>query len=131
MSLSYGYARGEIAPKEHPVAAASADIKRGDMLVLSSGYVAQASAGDAIFGFALEDAASPSTNGGTTVLVDVGPAGLYRYPLDSGTPVVGDNGKTADVGGAQSVDITSPSNNDLTVVSVDTVSGTVLVRRNS
>ena len=129
--ITYGYVRGPQVLVTVPVAAASADIKRGDMITISSGYGAQASAGDAIFGFCVDEADSPSANGGASVSVDISTSSIYRYPIDTGTVAQTNltNAAAADVGGAQSVDVTSPSNNDLRIVVVEADTNTFLVQR--
>lgn len=130
-TLAYGYANGVVDLRKLPVDSTTADIKAGDILTHSGGYVLQASPGDAVVGFAAEDVDSPSADGGAHVLVDIGIGAVYRYPINTGSVAESNRFSTADAGGAQSVDVTSPSNNDLLIVDVDTVAGVFYVRRNS
>lgn len=129
--LSYGYVSGPQVLVTVPVAAASADIKRGDMITIASGYAAQASAGDAIFGFTPDEVASPTANGDVSIVVDISRSSVYRYPIDASTVAQTNltNAAAADVGGPQSVDVTSTSNNDLKIVAVETATNTFLVTR--
>lgn len=129
--LSYGYVYGPQVLISVPVAAASADIVRGDMITISSGYAAQASAADALFGFCVDAATSPSANGDVSILVDISRDSVYRYPINTGSAAQTNltNAAAADVGGPQSVDVTSPANNDIKIVAVETATNTYLITR--
>lgn len=128
--ITFGFVRGPQVLVTVPVAAASADIKRGDIITLASGYASQASGGDAVFGFCVDEADSPSANGDVSVSVDISKSSIYRYPIDTGTVAQSNltEAAAADAGGAQSIDVTSPSNNDIRIVAVETDTNTFLVQ---
>lgn len=112
------------------VAAASADIKVGEMITLSSGYAARAAAGDAVFGWAASDVTSPSADGGAIVKVDVSKVAFYELAIDTGSAAITHRGTTGDAGAystGSTVDVTSTTNNDIRIVDVDLVANTFLV----
>ena len=128
--LSYGYVIGPQVLVTVPVDSTTSDIKRGDLITLDGGYAKQASAGDAVFGFSVDEAASPSADGDVSISVDVSKSSVYRYPIDTGSVAQSNltEAAAADAGGAQSVDVTSPSNNDLRIVAVESDTDTFLVQ---
>lgn len=117
----YGWVRGDRLIVRAPVDSSTSAISDGDFLTLATaGYVKQASAGDKVYGIAVGGVAAPATDGAATIAVDISTAAVYRYPVDTGSVSVGDLFKTGDCGGAQKIDRTSPSNNDIFIVEVDT-----------
>jgi len=132
MAIGRNYVRGPLIFMAWPVAAASAAIEVGDMIMLASGYAKQAAAGEAIVGVAFEKVASPSSNGDITVKVNVSREAVYRYPIDTGTVAqsnmtAGGNADAGTYSSGSTVDVTSPSNNDLRIVEVDTTNNEFLI----
>ena len=126
-SLQYGYVRGERIPVRVRVDSSTSDISVGDLLVWdTAGYAAQAAAGDIPFGVAMQAVDSPSADGNVSILADVSPHSIYRYPPDTGSVTVGLIGKTCDVGGPQSLDIDASTDDCVRILDVDTDEGTVL-----
>ncbi len=125
----YGYRKGASVKVVAKVAAASADIKPGDMVVAASaaGYVQQAAAGELPIGVAATGAASPSANGDVEITMEVSPLALFEYPPDAGSVTQALAGTTMDVGGAQSIDIDASADDVVIVREVDTTRNTLLV----
>jgi len=114
-----------------PVAAASSAITAGDIIVTSgtAGYVAQGAAdGDVIRGVAMADVASPSANGGLSVLVDCSPLSVYEYPPDAGSVTAALAGKTCDIGGARSVKISTSADDNIYIVAANVTDNLMLVQ---
>ena len=128
---NYGLFKGTPDYVTFPVDSSTADIKAGDMLVFdTAGYVARAAAGaNEIVGFAGDDVASPSADGGATVEVDVSTDTWYKFPPDAGTVTVALRSRTCDVGGVRSVDIDASTDDVLLIRDVDVENNLCFVSR--
>jgi len=131
-NLNYGYKYGDRIPVLLPVDSSTTAIAVGDMLtVATAGYYKKWTTGAVVYGVSMQQidtADLPSADGGAYVLADVSPNSVYSYPLSAGTLVVGMRGKTCDAGGAQAIDVTASTNDDLHIVDVDTSTQVALVR---
>ncbi len=126
---SYGYRHGPRVLVKLPVDSATSDIVAGDILTWgTAGYVQQAAAGaNTVAGVAVESVSSPSSDGDSSILVDISEMSVYAYPPDSGSVSAGLVGKTMDVGGARSIDIDASTDDVVRVVEADTDNGVLLV----
>ena len=131
-NLNHGYKQGDRIPVRLPVDSSTTAIAVGDMLTIATaGYYKKWTTGAVVYGVAMEQldtADLPSADGGAYVLADVSPSSVYGYPLSAGTLVVGMRGKTCDAGGAQAVDVTASTNDDLHIVDVDITNQVAFVR---
>jgi len=121
-NLSYGYVKGERLFIALPVKSGET-FAAGDLISLdSNGFVQQAAAGENAIGVAFDPCDSaPASDGAFTVQVDVSPESVYLFPPSSGSLTQAMVGKTCDVGGAQSIDITASADDCILIQSVDTV----------
>lgn len=108
---------------------ASETIYANDFVDLdSNGYLAQIDAGDIPMGVAFGATSGTVTNDGDQeILVDVSPHSVYRFPPDTGTLAITIEGKTCDVGGAQSIDPDATVDDCILVHRVDTITNTALI----
>lgn len=131
-NLNHGYKYGDRIPVMLPVDSATTAITVGDMLTIATaGYYKKWTAGTVVYGVAmqqLDTADLPASDGLVSVLADVSPMSVYSYALSAGTLVVAMRGKTCDAGGAQLIDVTASTNDDLMIVDVDTTNQVALVR---
>lgn len=102
----------------------SAAVVEGDALTTAgatAGYYRRCdAAAEAVAGFAMGDAASPSADGGTYVLMDISKEHIYRFPADAGSVTQALVGTALDIGAdGRSIDINGTTTADLLVVSVD------------
>lgn len=124
----YGYVSGPRTPVQMRVATGSA-IAVGDLVKAESdGYITVCAAGDNPIGVAMEACTAPSADGGRTILVDISPLSIYRYPPDTGTVSQALVGKTCDVGGVQSINIDASADDCIYVARVNTDENTLHVR---
>lgn len=122
----YGYRSGPRIPVLKPVDADTSAISVGDILTVgTTGYVKQASAGENIYGVAMQAVASPSADGDVSILVDVSEDSVYEYPPDAGSVTQTLAGQTCDVGGAQTIDIDASLDDNVKIHKVDTDANTV------
>ena len=130
---NYGHKYGERIPVVLPLDSSSTAILVNDPLtVATAGYYKKAASGDVVYAVAMQQvdtADLPASDGLASILADVSPLSVYRYPVKSGgTLVVGMRGKTCDFGGSQSIDVTASTNDDIHIVAADTVNNAALVR---
>lgn len=121
-NLSYGYVKGERLFISLPIQSGET-FAAGDLISLdSNGFIQKASAGDKVIGVAFDPCDSaPAADGAASAQVDVSAASVYLYPPASGTLTQAMVGKTCDVGGAQSIDITASADDCVLIQAVDTV----------
>jgi hypothetical protein len=121
-NLNYGYVKGERLFIALPVQSGET-FAAGDLISLdSNGFIQKASAGDKVIGVAFDPIDSaPAADGAASAQVDVSPVSVYLYPPASGTLTQAMVGKTCDVGGAQSIDITASADDCVLIQAVDTV----------
>jgi len=125
----YGYRYGPRYPQTYGVDSTSNAIAVGDVVTeATAGYVKKASAGDRVFGVAMEAATAGSADGDVKVQVDVSPYSVYEYPPDAGSVTVALIHRTMDLGGARSIDIDASADDDVYVENVDTSANTLFVR---
>lgn len=134
----YGYrsGRSEIRPVKISNTAVSGGIKPGDLLkddAVGPEFFTQAGAGDLPRCVALgrvAEADIPATDGDVEILAEFSEDAQYEYPPASGTLTTSLEGKTCDLGGAQSIDPTASTDDVVTIVKVDTSKNTALVKFN-
>jgi len=121
-NLSYGYVKGERLFISLSIQSGET-FAAGDLVSLdSNGFVQKASAGDKVIGVAFDPCdTAPAADGAASAQVDVSAASVYLYPPASGTLTQAMVGKTCDVGGAQSIDITASADDCILIQAVDTV----------
>lgn len=131
-SLNYNYVRGPRVYVSWPVKA-STTIESGAMVDTdASGYLQECDAGDIPVGFAVGEVptgATATSDGDILIQVDVSRESVYRLPPDAGSATLALQGKTADVGGAKSVDIDASTDDVLYIVEVDVANNLLLVQR--
>jgi hypothetical protein len=114
-----------------PLDSTSAAITAGDIMTTSdatAGYIKEADAtGELFAGIAVESSASPSADGGLSILVDISQESIYEYPADSGTPAAGDAGFTCDIGGTRTINFDATATDNVKIHKVDTATSTVYV----
>ncbi len=124
------YRYGERLPIPMPVKASEV-WTAGDLISLdSSGYAQACAAGERAVGVAMESittTTTPSADGGATILVDQSPLSVYEYPVSAGSITQALAGKTCDVGGVASIDITASADDCILIRRVDTDAATVFV----
>lgn len=126
ITVNSGHIRGQQLLVPMLVDSSTSDIVVGDFVSeATAGYVAQASAGDLPIGIAAESVASPSADGGATILVDISCLSVYRRTPDTGSVTQGLVGRTMDVGGAQSIDIDASTDDCIVCVGVNTTDNTL------
>lgn len=128
-NLDLGYVSGDRQILPFPVTA-SASIVAGDLVVLdSSGYLSPAAAGgnDPI-GVAFDTVTGGAADGDVTCGVDVSPTTLYRYTVGTGTITQAMLGKTCDLAGPTSIDVTASTDDCVEIVQVDTANQRAIVR---
>lgn len=131
-SDSYGYRRGPRELVRYELVSTTAALVEGDMVKISgtAPYITACAAGDANFlGFAAEGASSPSSNGDTSILVDVSYQSVYAYPPDAGSIAIAQRGLTVDIGGTRSVDIDGSGEDVLMIKDVDVAANLVFVSK--
>lgn len=130
--LNYGYKQGDRTPVLLPVDSSTTAIAVGDLLTIATaGYYKKASAGNVVYAVAMQQidtAEIPSSDGGSSILADVSRQSLYRYPVGTGALTVAMRGKTCDSGGAQAIDVTASTNDDIEIVETDTTNNVAIVR---
>lgn len=130
-NISYGYRFGERNPVPVRIDSSSSAIAIGDMLTLASaGYFKAASSGDEPYCVAMQACTPGAADGDVVILADFSKCSVYAYPPASGTATVALIQKTFDVGGAQSADIATGTDDSLICVDVDTTNNLVLVQIN-
>jgi hypothetical protein len=129
-NLQYGYRSGQRTPRPVRIDSTSADISIGDMLALdTAGYFEPCAAGGEPICVAMQACSAGSADGDVTILADFSQDSVYCYPADSGeTVTVALIGKTFDVGGAQSANTDTGTDDSLYCVDVDTSANTVFVQ---
>ena len=131
-NLNYGYKKGERVPVLVPIDSSTTAIAVGDFLTIATaGYYKKASAGNVVYGVAmqqLDTAEIPGSDGGVKLLADVSRQSQYWYPVGTGTLTVAMRGKTCDSGGAQALDVTASTNDDIEIIETDTTNNAALVR---
>jgi hypothetical protein len=84
---------------------------------------------EAVVGIAVEIVASPSTDGGASVLIDISESSVYLVAPDAGSVTAALAMSTADVGAnGLSVDINGSTTDDIEILTVDVAANTMLVR---
>lgn len=130
--LNLGHKFGERAAVRVPLDSTTGTIEVGDMLTIATaGYYKRAGAGDIPYGVAMEKietADIPSADGGRIISMDVSRQSVYRYAVGTGTITVAMRGQTCDLAGAQSIDVTASTDDQVEIVEVDTVNNAALVR---
>lgn len=125
-SPPYGLKKGDPVRVSLLVDSSSSDIVAGDFLSeATQGYVKQASAGDLPIGIAYSSVASPSSDGGATVIAELSTNCVYTYPPDAGTVTQALVGRTMDIGGPQSINIDASTDDCVVCVGVDTDANTL------
>lgn len=127
--LGYGHKYGNQILVKVPVDSSTAAISCGDILTLgTAGYYKKASAGDDVHGVSQQDlAAFTGSDGDYSILMDVSETSVYRYPVGTGTLTVAMRGKTCDIAGAQSIDVTASADDQVVIVECDTANNIALV----
>lgn len=136
-SIEYGKRQGpNHSIFEWPVGASEVFKKKGGSFVTidANGRIEIAVAGDVdVIGYALfnEDFTASSTEGGTTLLVDMSPDSTYEIPINTGTWADTMRGKLCDlsvVAGIQGVDLAASGEDVIQLVNKGTTNaaGTVL-----
>ena len=102
----------------------SAAIVVGDMITVAdatTGFFKEVdTAAEAVYGVATTASASPSADGGATVMVDVSPNSTYECSPDAGTVTEALVGKSMDCGAdAKTADINGSTTDDLVCRQVD------------
>lgn len=124
----YGYKEGVREIVYLPVKAGET-WQNGDMLVLSSGYLAKAATGGKPIGVAFGDQdLTVGSNGDITAAVDVSESTLCYYPVGTGTITVAMQGKTCDIDGAASLDVTASADDNWLIVKADVANNCAWVR---
>ena len=128
MADSYGYRFGPRVLVSLPVDGSSAAITAGDVVASrDSGYIEQAGDADTLIkGVAVESCASPSADGGVSILVDISQESIYEYPSDT-TATAAQAGKTCDLAGARQVKSAGTAVDNVYIHKVDTDSNTCFV----
>jgi hypothetical protein len=127
--LRLGYRHGTRDPRLLPVDASTSAISIGQFVTLgTAGYIQRAAAGDEPYGVAMQACSAPSTDGGTSILVDVSQDSVYAVAPDEGSVTAALLFKTCDVGGAQSANIDAGTDDSLYIVGVDTAENLVFVQ---
>jgi hypothetical protein len=126
----WGYRSGPYVIREYLMdSATAAVIAPGDFVVeVTHGYVGQCAAGGLPIGVAVSAGADPGADGGAVVLVSTSPEAVYEMPPDAGSVTQALVNKSMDVGGAQTVDITTSDDDVIQVVGVDTERNTVFFK---
>ena len=111
----------------------SADLEVGTAVTTSgatSGYYKEVDAsGEPVAGITMERVASPSADGGASVLIDVSDQSVYEVPPDAGSVTEAIRGKTCDVGAdGQSIDIDASADDSIYITDVDTDANTARVQ---
>ena len=130
----YGYRAGPIVAVRYLVDSSSAAITAGCAITttgMTAGYVGRADgSGDRVIGWAMQDVATPSADGGASVLVDISTESIYELPPDTGTLTLAELLDSCDIGAdGLSVNRDASSTDDVQIVSIDTEKNTALVRR--
>jgi hypothetical protein len=101
----YGYSSGPQTPRPVALDSSTATVNIGDFMRLGTAgyYQACTATSDEPQCIAMEYSTAPSADGEKIILADFSTLSIYRYPPDTGTVVIGDRGKSCDIGGAQSV----------------------------
>lgn len=105
--------------------------ENGDFLVLSSGYLAVGAAGGSVFGVAVGDVPTAgSADGDLFAEVEVNEDALLYYPVGTGTMTQAMAGKTCDIGGAASLDVTASTDDCIYIVRPDVTNNAAWCRLN-
>lgn len=127
-SPNYGYKSGPTEIRTYPVKSGET-WANGDILVLSSGYLAKASAGSKAFGVAFGAVeTAPSADGNLQAQVNVSDVSLYYYPVGTGTVTVAMQGTACDLAGAASLDVTASADDVFYIVQADVTNNCAWVR---
>jgi len=106
----------------------SLDIDVGDPLTIATaGYVKKAAAGETFVGVAMSAAASPASDGGVSVTMDVSEETIYEYPPDAGTVTQALAMATMDWGGDKTVNIDASAVDNVICQSVNIEKNTLNV----
>jgi len=128
-NLDLGYVSGDRQILPYLVTA-SASIVAGDLVVLdSSGFLSPAAAGgnDPI-GVAFDTVTGGAADGDVTCGVDVSPTTLYRYTVGTGTITQAMLGKTCDLAGPTSIDVTASTDDCVEIIQADVTNNRAIVR---
>lgn len=113
---NFGYRHGVRNLVSLPVKAAET-WEAGDALVLSSGYLAKAAAGGALYAVAVEAVpTAPTSNGDIKALVDLSPDSVYLWPVGTGTITQAMQGTLCDLSGSQGIDVTASADDCVLIV---------------
>jgi hypothetical protein len=130
----YGYRSGDRTPRPVRLDSATSTVVVGDFLKLgTAGYYQQCDANGEGQCVAMQASTAPTADGEKIILADFSRTAIYEYPADTGTVVVGDIGKSCDIGGAQSVNRDASATGQggdgcLDILDVDTAANTLFVR---
>lgn len=125
--LELGYASGTRNIISMGLKASEAVVKGNFVKDDGNGYVANCGAGDIPIGVATETKTGGSSAGDVSCQVDVSTQSLYWYPPDSGTVTAALQLNTADLGGAQSIDIDASTDDIVRIHKVDTTNNLCLI----
>lgn len=118
-SPDYGYKIGPTTIQTYPVKSGET-WDNGDMLVLSSGYLAKAAAGGKVFGVAFGSVnTAPSADGDLTAQVHVSPESVFYYPVGTGTITQAMQGTSCDISGAAGLDVTASADDGWYILKPD------------
>lgn len=127
-SPSYGYKSGPREIRTYPVKSGET-WANGDILVLSSGYLAKAAAGGKPFGVAFGAVeTAPSSDGLLSAQVDVGETALYYYAVGTGTITLAMQGTACDLAGDDTLDVTASADDGFYIVQADVTNNAAWVR---
>jgi hypothetical protein len=127
-NIQYGYRRGPRNLVTLPVKSGET-FEVGDAVVLSSGYLAKAAAGGAVFGVATSGVlTAPSADAGAEATVDVSTDSLYEWPVGTGTITQAMTGKTCDVSGSQGLDVTASADDCILIVVPNVAANSALIQ---
>jgi hypothetical protein len=130
----HGYRSGPRTPRPVRIDSSSSAIVVGDFLVLdTAGYYEKAAANGEAQCVAMQACSAGSADGDVIILADFSRDAIYEYPADTGSFVVGDIGKSCDIGGAQSINRDASATGQggdgcLEILDVDVANNTGFVR---
>jgi hypothetical protein len=130
----YGYRTGRRSPRPVRLDSTTSTISVNDGLILATaGYYKQAAANEEVQCFAMQASTAPSADGEKIIMADFSREAIYEFPADTGSFVVGDIGKSCDLGGAQSINRDASATGQggdgcFEIVDVDVANNTGFVR---
>lgn len=133
MADNYGLKR-VVKSAFYKLDADTAAIEIGDAVTVTdatAGYIKRVDAvAEPVLGFAMQKVASPDSDGGASVEVDLSKEHVYRFPADAGSVTQALVGTKLDIGAnGRSIDINGTTTADLEVVAVDLTDNTLDVVR--